>query len=435
MSAFRLPASLPECPAGYPEKILRPAGRGWLSELTNPLIMSIEVPSSHSRARLSARLFSATSHPAHPLPSQATRNRPRPSPNPRTMPKEPNRHTKPRHDAAYKSFFSRESAVKDTLRLAARDLSRHLDFATLKRLPASFVTERLGQRHADMLWKALTVEGSWLYVFVLLEFQSTVDRRMALRMMEYTVRILRGLDKEDLGPAGEHPPILPVVIYNGERRWTAATDVRDLFAPVTDELLGYLPRHRYLLIEVQSLHASERPSDNVLSLIASLEQARSPEQFEESLAQAAGWLENATDRELAKLIRAWAALVLVQRLGDDGIALKERLWEEEGTRMTTLIERARKWGEERDQQWLEQGLEKGLRKGIRRGRLEGERGLVLRMAARRFGPGSADDLAPVLDGVSDSDRVAAIAAKVFECETANELIEWARRTLAEDQAD
>ncbi len=37
---------------------------------------------------------------------------------------------------------------------------------------------RLGQRHADMLWKALAVEGSWLYLFVLLKFQSTIDRRM-----------------------------------------------------------------------------------------------------------------------------------------------------------------------------------------------------------------------------------------------------------------
>ncbi|MYB07390.1 MAG: Rpn family recombination-promoting nuclease/putative transposase [Gemmatimonadetes bacterium] len=90
--------------------------------------------------------------------------------------------------------------------------------------------------------------------------------------MDYTVRILRGLDKDDLGPAGVHPPVLPVVIYNGERRWTAATDVRDLFAPVPDELLGYLPRHRYLLIEVQSLGVSELPSDNVFSLIASFEQ-------------------------------------------------------------------------------------------------------------------------------------------------------------------
>ncbi|MCY3546058.1 MAG: hypothetical protein OXH49_04185 [Gemmatimonadetes bacterium] len=58
------------------------------------------------------------------------------------MRNEPNRQTKPRHDAAYKSFFSRQSAVEDTLRLAARELARHLDFATLKRLPAPPVNTR-----------------------------------------------------------------------------------------------------------------------------------------------------------------------------------------------------------------------------------------------------------------------------------------------------
>ena len=48
-------------------------------------------------------------------------------------------------------------------------------------------------------------------------------------------------------------PDTPVVVYNGEQRGTAATDVRHLFAPVPEELLGYLPRHRYLLIDIQAL--------------------------------------------------------------------------------------------------------------------------------------------------------------------------------------
>ena len=95
--------------------------------------------------------------------------------------------------------------------------------------------------------------------------------------------------------------------------------------------------------------------------------------------------------------------------------------------MTTLIERARKWGEERDQRWLEKGLEKG----IRRGRLEGKRELVLGIAARRFGPEAVADLAPVLAGIPDSDGVALIATRVFECETVDELVDWARRSLPE----
>ena len=82
--------------------------------------------------------------------------------------------------------------------------------------------------------------------------------------------------------------------------------------------------------------------------------------------------------------------------------------------MTTLIERARKWGKERDQRWLE------------RGRLEGERDLVMRMVTQRFGPGATDDLAPVLASVSNPDRIAAIAARVSESETVEELVVWAQ---------
>ena len=338
------------------------------------------------------------------------------------MPTHPKRHARPRHDASYKGFFSRQRTVADTLRAATHDLARRLDFSTLERLPASFVSERLGRRLADMLWRVRTLDDEWLYLLVLLEFQSTIDRRMALRMMDYTVRILLALDNEDLGPGGEHPPLLPVVVYNGAQRWTAPTDVRDLFARVPDELLGYLPRQRYLLIEVHTLDPARLPPDNVLSMIARFEQADSPEQVEELARSLSGWLEQIGDPKLVELFGTWIALVVAQRFGAAGRKLELKLSKDEEARMTTLIERARKWGEERDQRWLEKGLEKG----IERGRLEGERNLVLRMVTRRFGPGAADQVAPVLARISDPDRIAAIAAGVFECETVEELVARAR---------
>ena len=146
------------------------------------------------------------------------------------MPRTRKRPRKRKHDASYKKIFAHRRTVADLLRGFAGKLARHLDFSTLERLPASFVTEHLGQRHADMLWKIQTADGSWLYLLVLLEFQSTVDHHMALRMLDYTVRVLQGLGSDDRGPGGKYPPLLPVVIYNGERRWTAATDTRELFA-------------------------------------------------------------------------------------------------------------------------------------------------------------------------------------------------------------
>lgn len=82
--------------------------------------------------------------------------------------------------------------------------------------------------------------------------------------------------------------------------------------------------------------------------------------------------------------------------------------------MSMLIERARRWGEDLNQEWLEKG------------RLEGEREMVRRLVARKFGEEAAEDFVPALAGISDSDRLAAIAAEVFTCKTALELVKRTR---------
>ena len=325
------------------------------------------------------------------------------------MPRNPRQPPRPKHDASYKSLFASARTVADTLRCALQELATRLDFSTLERLPASFVTEHLGQRHADMLWRIRIAEGEWLYVLVLLEFQSTVDPRMALRMMDYTVRVLQGLAKSALGPRGEFPFVLPIVVYNGDRRWNAATDIRHLFPSAPERLVGYVPRHRYLLIELQTLDASVLSPGNVLSMIASFEQARSRERLEELVISLTNWLTRAGEPSLLDSFDAWIALVLKGKI-DEAEGTVEPIGKQEEQTEMTLIDRVRKWREE----------------DVERGRIEGERELVRRLISRRFGPATAERLVPVLDPLSDPDRISAVADAVLECEAAEEFIARAR---------
>ncbi len=368
---------------------------------------------------------------------------------PETPDDQPGRPPGPKHDAGYKSLFARRRTVEDTLRalpLATvigdadqrdpelEDLVRRLDFSTLERMPADFVTEHLGRRHADMLWRIRTVDETWLHLLVLFEFQSTVDRRMAFRTMNYAGGIWTGLDSAHLGPGGVFPLVLPVVVYSGRRRWSAPRDIRDLLASTPPELLGSRPRHRYLLIDLQRLDPALLEEDNVFLMIAKLEGAPSPERLEELALSLRDWLERAGAQELAGRFREWISQVLVMRHDPEGRALELIIRKQEEAQMSMLIERARRWGEELNQEWLERGMVKGIERGIEKGRvegraegrLEGEREMVLRLVARRFGEEAAEDFVPVLADILDSDRLAAIAAEVFACETAAELVERAR---------
>ena len=341
------------------------------------------------------------------------------------MPGKQQRPDNPKYDASYKSFFTHPRTVADTLRAVAGHLTRHLDFTTLERMPASFVTEHLGQRHTDMLWRVGTTGGGWVYILILLEFQSTVDRRMALRMTDYTTTIWMRLGKEDLGPRGEYPLILPIVIYNGERRWTAARDVADLLPPVPEELLGYQPRQRYLLIEIRAQDPASLPPENVLAMIARFEQAPTAEALEELAGSLGDWLDAVGEPELAGAFVAWITQVLAQRFGPAGRELQHKLRTEEDGTMSTLIERARKWGEERDQLWLQKGIEKGIERE-RQASIQRERELVVRQVTRRFGPGTAGQLLPVLERISEQEDIARVADAVVECENAEEFLRRVR---------
>ena len=100
--------------------------------------------------------------------------------------------------AAYKRLFSRPGMVRDLLRgFAARDWSGTLDFDSLTPLPASYVSRDLRQRHGDLVWRVRFGGERWLYLVLLLEFQSGVDRAMTVRWVKakrYTDPSLRAAD-------------------------------------------------------------------------------------------------------------------------------------------------------------------------------------------------------------------------------------------------
>ena len=88
-------------------------------------------------------------------------------------------------DAAYKRLFSHRRMVEDLLRgFLTGKWTDALDFATLEKLPAEFVSDELLRRRGDGMWR-VRFRDEWLYVLVLLEFQSTVEPYMAVRILVY----------------------------------------------------------------------------------------------------------------------------------------------------------------------------------------------------------------------------------------------------------
>ena len=313
-------------------------------------------------------------------------------------------------DASRKLLFSHPRMVEDLLGgFVARPWSDALDFATLENRPAAFVSDGLRQRYGDSLWR-LRCGGTWLYVP--LEFQSTVDRSMAVRLLTYTGLLYQDLLRlGEVDPDGKLPPVLPVVLYNGRRsRWTVPLDVMGTVSSGVEALTWYQPSLRYFLLDVGRYGVDDLPHGNLVSALILLENSHTPAELQRALDRLAALVRGPGERELKRAFGEWIRRVLLR--GRFPEATLERAAELEEER-TMLEEQVEEW----TRQWFEEGREEGRKQG----RAE-ERALLRRLTARKFGAGTAERLSGVLNGLADPERLAEVGEWIIECETSAELL-------------
>ena len=102
----------------------------------------------------------------------------------------------PTSDPIYKRLYSFAEMVADLLRsVVPKATLEALDLRSLEKVPAEYVGDHFQQRHGDTVWRVRAggPDSAWAYVLVLLEFQSSSDATMALRVNEYTVMLYREL--------------------------------------------------------------------------------------------------------------------------------------------------------------------------------------------------------------------------------------------------
>ncbi|WP_163649493.1 Rpn family recombination-promoting nuclease/putative transposase [Modicisalibacter sp. 'Wilcox'] len=159
------------------------------------------------------------------------------------------------HDTGYKELFSYPEFVQQLVEgFAPTEIAELMDFSTLKNHSGNYITPLFEEKFEDVVW---SVEVTWqgvtqrVFLYILLEFQSSVDRTMPIRLMHYVACFYDHLLKTQVTTPGNGlPPVLPIVLYNGSERWTAQQDVYDMVQPEPPTFLRvYQPHLRYYLID------------------------------------------------------------------------------------------------------------------------------------------------------------------------------------------
>jgi hypothetical protein len=273
------------------------------------------------------------------------------------------------HDHAYKILFSHARMVRDLLEgFVGGEWPAQVDFGTLERVSDNYVSDDLRSRADDIVWRARC--GAH-YLYLLIEFQSTNEPFMAVRVLTYEGLLYQDIIRtQGLKARDRLPAVLPIVLYNGIRRWSASKDLLSALPHgLPNGIAEYVPQCRYLLIDQSRYGEADLPIEpNAVAALFRLENCRQPEQIAPIVNSLMTWLGRVGQHSLRRAFRFWLSRVLFTRFGKSVSVLND-LWEEQ----TMLSERLDQWEAE------------FLQRGRQEGRQEGEVAILSRLLRRRFG--------------------------------------------------
>ena len=298
------------------------------------------------------------------------------------------------HDSSYKFLFSNPELVRDLIMgFIPDEWLQSLDYSTLEKVPGSYISEDFQQREDDIVWK-VKVGGDWVYLYLLMEFQSSVDKYMALRMMVYIGLLYQDLIKRgEVLDDGRLPPILPIVLYNGSQKWTAATNIRELIPVVPGLVSQYSPALQYLLIDENNYTDSELASlHNLVAAVFRLEHASSPSAVSELTNLLADWLSDRPD--LRRMFALWIRATLMRKQ-EYGIVMPQ----------VDDLQELRVMLADKVEEWAKAYIAEGKQEGRQEGLQQGEVLALQRLLAKRFGVIPADTIALIANApVADIER-------------------------------
>lgn len=326
----------------------------------------------------------------------------------------------PNQDAGFKLIFSNPELVRELLSSGLCDPWLDMEeVISLEKVSGSLVDERLlVRRENDLVWLCRKGEGGVDSVdtppgkrqraLVLVEFQSSPDPIMPVRLASYLSLLYEQAHREGAFPAPGLPRALPVILYHGLPEWNSAVALTDLWSEDCPELEPVQLQLQPILIDVHHLDETKLPAENNLAgLLIRIERSEDPK-------VAIYWIRRMNERllemgetSLRKSMTQWLKhYFLPTRMPkldfetcktiEEIIMTSEHLtidWSvpirEEGIRIG--IEQGLKQGLE---QGLEQGIRRGVKQGVEKGMEQGlEKGIekgtfkiLVKLLERRLGP-------------------------------------------------
>ncbi|OOM14657.1 Rpn family recombination-promoting nuclease/putative transposase [Clostridium saccharobutylicum] len=224
------------------------------------------------------------------------------------------------HDKSYKDLFSnKELLVKMIQNFIESPWGKEINEDNMELVNKSYILSDYEELESDIVYKA-TIGNKEVIFYILLEFQSYVDYSMPIRLFLYISEILREILKntkkiEAKSKEFKLPAIVPIVLYNGEYKWTVEKKFKNVINQ--SELFGNnIIDFEYILIDINKYEKEELMQlKNIVSAVFLLDQKVDVEEFISRVKDIAINFNSLTEKQ-KMMLRHWLRMTLNEEIKD-----------------------------------------------------------------------------------------------------------------------
>lgn len=229
------------------------------------------------------------------------------------------------HDKSYKTLFSNKDIFLNLINdFTEEKWKKKLTADNLTLVNKSFILADYEEVEADIVYQA-EIEGQKVIFYVLLEFQSSIDHSMPIRLLMYMIEIwrevLKGVSKEEIKKKDfKLPAIVPIVTYNGKDKWSVPLTFKEKitkYGLFGDKLLDF----EYVLLDVNRYDKEMLlQKESISSAIFLLDQKVSYEEYMNRLATIVKAFNKLVPEEKLEL-KNWLANTLSEEIKDVALSI------------------------------------------------------------------------------------------------------------------
>ena len=158
------------------------------------------------------------------------------------------------HDKFFKSIMSSIEVARDFLKtFLPKEVLDTIDISTLKITSNSYVSEKLKETFADLVFKCKLKDSKHsAYISILLEHKSYPDKYAYIQILGYVVEGYQAQIK-----AGKPlEPIIPVLLYHGKQKWELKS-LKDLIPYLPEDVEKYIPQFDIKFLDLKKFSDEE----------------------------------------------------------------------------------------------------------------------------------------------------------------------------------